>query len=121
MNAASASGQAKALRDLLTLSDEWLSPQAAVLVAGGDNRDRPRDRGEDRSLRTDGRRRKGGGRDSRPRRARRPASRSLARRRSGSIESTRRSRGLPYDWRELQAQIEPQYGHLYDKESYGLA
>src|SRR5208337_4341103 len=31
MNAASASGQAKALRDLMTLSDEWLSPQAAVL------------------------------------------------------------------------------------------
>src|SRR5208337_1285779 len=31
MNAASARGQAKALRDLLTLSDQWLSPQAAVL------------------------------------------------------------------------------------------
>ena len=31
MNAASANGQAKALRDLLTVSDEWLSPQAAVL------------------------------------------------------------------------------------------
>ena len=28
---------------------------------------------------------------------------------------------LPSDWRELQAEIEPQYGALYDKESYGLA
>jgi len=28
---------------------------------------------------------------------------------------------LPSDWRELQAQIEPQYAALYDKESYGLA
>jgi methanol--5-hydroxybenzimidazolylcobamide Co-methyltransferase len=31
MNAASATGRAMALRDLLTVSDEWLSPQAAVL------------------------------------------------------------------------------------------
>ncbi len=31
MNAASASGQAKTLRDLMALSDEWLSPQVAVL------------------------------------------------------------------------------------------
>ena len=28
---------------------------------------------------------------------------------------------LPSDWRELQAQIEPQYGQFYDKGSYGLA
>ena len=31
MNAATASGQARSFRDLLTISDEWLSPQAAVL------------------------------------------------------------------------------------------
>jgi len=28
---------------------------------------------------------------------------------------------LPSDWRDLQAELEPQYGHLYDKASYGLA
>jgi len=27
---------------------------------------------------------------------------------------------LPSDWRDLLARLEPEYGHLYDKASYGL-
>jgi hypothetical protein len=28
---------------------------------------------------------------------------------------------LPSDWRDLQVRLEPEYGCLYDKASYGLA
>jgi methanol--5-hydroxybenzimidazolylcobamide Co-methyltransferase len=120
MNAASASGQAKALRDLLTLSDEWLSPQAAVLspaatieiasaiVSKTDPYERTVAAGKaavdilERGARE--------GRLALARRERQWLDRI------GEALAT-----LPADWRELQAQLEPQYGHLYDKESYGLA
>ncbi len=120
MNAASANGQAKALRDLLTVSDEWLSPQAAVLspaatieiasaiVSRTDPYERTVAAGKaaaDILYR--------GAREGRM---------SLARKerqwldRIGEALAT-----LPSDWRELQVQIEPEYGDLYDKSSYGLA
>ena len=120
MNAASASGQAKALRDLLTVSDEWLSPQAAVLspaatieiasaiVSRTDPYERTVAAGKaaaDILYR--------GAREGRM---------SLARKerqwldRIGEALAT-----LPSDWRELQVQIEPEYGDLYDRSSYGLA
>ena len=120
MNAASANGQAKALRDLLTVSDEWLSPQAAVLspaatieiasaiVSTTDPYERTVAAGKaavDILYR--------GAREGRM---------SLARKerqwldRIGEALAT-----LPSDWRELQVQIEPEYGDLYDRSSYGLA
>ena len=119
MNAASASGQAKALRDLLTLSDEWLNPQAAVLspsatieiasaiVSKTDPYDRTIVAGKaavdilDRGARE--------GRLSLARKERQWLDRI-----GGALAA------LPTDWLELQAQLEPQYGHLYDKSSYGL-
>jgi methanol--5-hydroxybenzimidazolylcobamide Co-methyltransferase len=89
MNAASASGHAKALRDLLTLSDEWLSPQAAVDVL------------------------ERGAREGRL---------ALARKERQWLDRIAEALvALPTDWRELQAQLEPQYGHLYDKSSYRLS
>jgi methanol--5-hydroxybenzimidazolylcobamide Co-methyltransferase len=120
MNAASASGKAKSLRDLLALSDEWLSPQAAVLspaatieiaraivsktdpyertVAAGKAAIEILDRGE------------------------REGRLALARKERQWLDRIGEALArLPADWRELQAQVESQYGHLYDKESYGLA
>ncbi len=120
MNAASASGQAKALRDLLTLSDEWLSPQAAVLspaatieiaraiVSKTDPYERTVVAGK---AAVDVLER--GAREGRLSLARKE--RQWLDRIAGALAA------LPTDWRELQAQVEPQYGHLYDKESYGLA
>ena len=120
MNAASARGQARALRDLLTVSDEWLSPQAAVLspaatieiasaiVSKADPYDRTIAAGK--------------------------AAADILYRgaREGRLSLSRKERqwldrigdalaALPADWRELQAQIEPEYGHLYDRSSYGFA
>ena len=120
MNAASAKGQAKALRDLLTLSDEWLSPQAAVLspsatieiaraiVAKTDPYERAVAAGKAAVSILE--------------RGRRAGQLALARKEAQWLERIDEALELlPSDWRELQAQIEPQYGHLYDKESYGLA
>ncbi len=120
MNAASASGQAKMLRDLLTLSDEWLSPQAAVLspaatieiasaiVSKTDSYERTVAAGKAAVDILD--------------RGSREGRLSLARKerqwldRIGEALTT-----LPSDWRELQVQVEPEYGNLYDRSSYGLA
>jgi methanol--5-hydroxybenzimidazolylcobamide Co-methyltransferase len=119
MNAASASGQAKALRDLLTLSDEWLSPQAAVLspaatieiasaiVAKTDPYDRAVAAGIAAVEILD--------------RGRREGRLSLGRKEAQWLERIRdKLKALPSDWRDLQARLEPEYGHLYDKASYGL-
>jgi methanol---5-hydroxybenzimidazolylcobamide Co-methyltransferase len=119
MNAATASGQAKTLRDLMTQSDEWLSPQAAVLspsatieiaraiVAWADP--------YDRTLA-----------------AARTAVDILERgHRAGRLELKPKElewlgrigealSALPEDWRDLMAAVEPQYGDVYDKGSYGL-
>ncbi len=120
MNAASASGQAKSLRDLLTLSDEWLSPQAAVLspaatieiaraiVSRTDPYERTVAAGKAAVEILD--------------RGAREGRLALARKERQWLDRIGEAlAGLPTDWRELQAQVEPQYGHLYDKESYGLA
>jgi methanol--5-hydroxybenzimidazolylcobamide Co-methyltransferase len=120
MNAASASGQAKALRDLLILSDEWLSPQAAVLspaatieiasaiVAKTDPYDRAVAAGLAAVEILD--------------RGRREGRLSLGRKEAQWLERIRDElEALPSDWRDLQARLEPEYGHLYDKASYGLA
>jgi methanol---5-hydroxybenzimidazolylcobamide Co-methyltransferase len=119
MNAATASGQAKTLRDLMTQSDEWLSPQAAVLspsatieiaraiVARADPYDRTLAAG-------------------------RAAVDILERgHRAGRLELKPKElewlgrigealSALPEDWRDLMAAVEPQYGDVYDKGSYGL-
>jgi methanol--5-hydroxybenzimidazolylcobamide Co-methyltransferase len=120
MNAATASGQAKALRDLLTLSDEWLSPQAAVLspaatieiasaiVAKKDPYDRAVAAGLAAVEILD--------------RGRREGRLSLGRKEAQWLERIRDElEALPSDWRDLQVRLEPEYGHLYDKASYGLA
>jgi len=120
MNAASAKGQAKELRDLLTASDEWLSPQAAVLspaatieiaraiVEKTDPYDRAVAAGKAAVAILE--------------RGRRAGQLALARKEAQWLERIDEAlQALPSDWRELQAQIEPQYGSLYDKESYGLA
>jgi methanol--5-hydroxybenzimidazolylcobamide Co-methyltransferase len=120
MNAATASGQAKALRDLLTLSDEWLSPQAAVLspaatieiasaiVAKKDPYDRAVAAGVAAVEILD--------------RGRREGRLSLGRKEAQWLERIRDElEALPSDWRDLQVRLEPEYGHLYDKASYGLA
>ncbi|MGO9420309.1 methyltransferase MtaB domain-containing protein [Roseiarcus sp.] len=120
MNAASASGQAKALRDLMTLSDEWLSPQAAVLspaatieiasaiVSKTDPYDRTVAAGRAAVDLLD--------------RGAREGRLALARKERQWLDRIGEAlEALPADWRDLQAQLEPQYGHLYDKESYGLA
>jgi methanol--5-hydroxybenzimidazolylcobamide Co-methyltransferase len=120
MNAASASGQAKALRDLLTLSDEWLSPQAAVLspaatieiasaiVAKTDPYDRAVAAGIAAVEILD--------------RGRREGRLLLGRKEAQWLERIRDElEALPSDWRDLPARLEPEYGHLYDKASYGLA
>ncbi len=120
MNAASASGQAKALRDLMTLSDEWLSPQAAVLspaatieiasaiVSKTDPYDRTVAAGRAAVDLLD--------------RGAREGRLALARKERQWLDRIGEAlEALPADWRDLQAQLEPQYGHLYSKESYGLA
>jgi methanol--5-hydroxybenzimidazolylcobamide Co-methyltransferase len=119
MNAATASGQAKALRDLLTLSDEWLSPQAAVLspaatikiasaiVAKTDPYDRAVAAGIAAVEILD--------------RGRREGRLSLGRKEAQWLERIKKElEALPSDWRELEARLEPEYGQLYDKASYGL-
>lgn len=120
MNAASAKGQAKALRDLLTLSDEWQSPQAAVLspaatieiaraiVAKTDPYDRAVAAGRAAAALLD--------------RGRREGRLALSCKEAQWLERIGNSlQALSSDWRDLQGQIEPQYGDLYDKASYGLA
>jgi methanol--5-hydroxybenzimidazolylcobamide Co-methyltransferase len=120
MNAASAKGQAKQLRDLMTLSDEWLSPQAAVLspqatieiaraiVEKTDPYDRAVAAGKAAVAILD--------------RGRSTGQLALARKEAQWLDRIDQAlQELPSDWRELQEQIEPQYGALYDKESYGLA
>ena len=119
MNAASATGQARALRDLMTLSDEWLSPQAAVLspaatieiaraiVSKSDPYERTVAAGKAAAGLLDR-----GARDGRL---------TLARKERQWLDRVGEALdALPADWRELKARIEPDYGHLYDKESYGL-
>jgi methanol--5-hydroxybenzimidazolylcobamide Co-methyltransferase len=119
MNAALESGEARTLRDLMTRSDEWLSPQAAVLspaatievaeaivaqsdayrrtVAAGRAAVDILNRGARSGLLT----------------LRRKETEWLAR-----IEAD--LAGLPGDWRALMAALEPVYGGAYDKQSYGL-
>jgi methanol--5-hydroxybenzimidazolylcobamide Co-methyltransferase len=119
MNAASASGQAKALRDLLILSDEWLRPQSALLspaatieiasaiVAKTDPYDRAVAAGivAVEILR----------------RSRREGRLSLGRKEAQWLERIGDElEALPSDWRDLLARLEPEYGRLYDKASYGL-
>jgi len=120
MNAASAKGQAKQLRDLMTLSDEWLSPQAAVLspaatieiaraiVEKTDPYHRAVAAGKAAVAILE--------------RGRSSGQLALPRKEAQWLERIDLAlQTLPSDWRELQAEIEPQYGALYDKESYGLA
>lgn len=120
MNAASASGQAKVLRDLMTLSDETLSPQAAVLspaatieiaraiVSKSEPYERTVAAGKAAAGLLD--------RNAREGRL------TLARKERQWLDRIGEALdALPADWRELQRRIEPDYGHLYDRESYGLA
>jgi methanol---5-hydroxybenzimidazolylcobamide Co-methyltransferase len=101
------------------LSDEWLSPQAAVLspsatieiaraiVAKTDPSQRTVAAGKAAVDILD--------------RGRREGRLALARKEAQWLERIGDSLGsLPSDWRALQAELEPQYGHLYDKASYGL-
>ena len=119
MNAASASGQARALRDLMTLSDEWLSPQAAVLS--------PAATIEIASAivsRTDPYQRTvaaGKAAVDILNRGRRAGHLALSRKEETWLKRIEEALGqMPDDWRELRAAIDPQYGDLYDKDSYGL-
>jgi methanol--5-hydroxybenzimidazolylcobamide Co-methyltransferase len=119
MNVASATGQAKRLRDLLTLSDEWLSPQAAVLspaatfeiagavVSRADAYERTILAGKTAVgiLKR--------GRDEGKLQLGRKEEPWLAR-----IEEA--LNGLPARADDLLSQLEPQYGEFYDKASYGL-
>jgi methanol--5-hydroxybenzimidazolylcobamide Co-methyltransferase len=119
MNAASASGQARALRDLMTLSDEWLSPQAAVLSPAATieiasaivSRTDP----YERTVAA------GKAAVDILNRGRRAGKLTLSRKEETWLKRIEEALGqLPDDWRELRAAIDPQYGDLYDKESYGL-
>ncbi len=120
MNAASASGQAKTLRNLTALSDEWLSPQAAVLspsatieiaqaiVMKADPYERTVAAGKAAV--------------DILRRGHRADRLKLTRREVVWLDLTDHALSeLPNDWRELMAAVEPQYGGAYDKRSYGLA
>ena len=120
MNAASATGQARAFRDLLTLSDEWLSPQAAVLsptatfeiasavVAKQDPYERTVAAG---LVAVDI-----------LRRGMQAGKLKLSRKEEqwlGRIEAALAE--LPGTGEDLMRQLEPQYGAYYDKASYALA
>ena len=119
MNAATASSQAKTLRDLMTLSDQWLSPQAAVLspsatieiaraiVARKDPYDRTVAAGQAAV--------------DILRRGHRAGRLKLARKELEWLDRIDNALSeLPEDGRELMAAVEPQYGGAYDKHSYGL-
>jgi hypothetical protein len=55
-------------------------------------------------------------------RGRREGRLSLGRKEAQWLERIRDElEALPSDWRDLQVRLEPEYGHLYDKASYGLA
>jgi methanol--5-hydroxybenzimidazolylcobamide Co-methyltransferase len=120
MNAATASGQGRALRDLLTSSDEWLSPQAAVLSPAATfeiasvvvSKVNPYERTV----------------------AAGQVAVDILRRgsRAGKLKLSRKEGmwlgriadaldRLPGTSGELVSQLEPQYGEFYDKGSYGLA
>jgi hypothetical protein len=120
MNAAAATGQAKALRDLLTLSDEWLSPQAAVLspAATFEIASAVVSK-QDPYLRTVA---AGQTAVSLLRRGVQVGKLKLGRKEEqwlGRIEKALEE--LPGTSEELMDQLEPQYGAFYDKESYALA
>jgi methanol---5-hydroxybenzimidazolylcobamide Co-methyltransferase len=119
MNAASSSGQATALRDLMTLSDEWLSPQAAVLSPGATmeiasaivSRTDPYERTVAAGKAAVGILNRG----------RRAGKLTLFRKEETWLRRIEEAlEELPDDWRELRAAIDRQYGDLYDKDSYGL-
>lgn len=120
MNAAAASGQRRAFRDLLTVSDEWLSPQAAVLspsatfeiataiVARQDPYDRTLAAGRtavDLLMR--------GWQSGKLMLAKKEQ--SWLRRIGDDLAS------LPASAQQLVDRLDAQYGTLYDKASYGLA
>jgi methanol--5-hydroxybenzimidazolylcobamide Co-methyltransferase len=120
MNAASATGQARALRDLLTLSDEWLSPQAAMLsptatfaiASAVVARQDPYDRTIAAGLVAVDILRRGA----------QAGKLQLSRKEEqwlGRIEDALAK--LPGTSEELVRQLEPQYGACYDKASYALA
>jgi methanol--5-hydroxybenzimidazolylcobamide Co-methyltransferase len=119
MNAASATGQARAFRDLLTLSDEWLSPQAAVLSPAATfaiasavvARQDPYARTVAAGLVAVDILRRGAA----------AGKLKLSRKEEqwlGRIEAALGE--LPATGEELMRQLEPQYGAYYDKASYAL-
>jgi methanol--5-hydroxybenzimidazolylcobamide Co-methyltransferase len=120
MNAATASGQARSFRDLLTISDEWLSPQAAVLspeatieiaraiVSKTDPYDRTVAAGKAAIAIL--------------KRGQRAGKLTLARKEGPWLERIEEElENLPDKWEDLVAMLDAQYGDLYDKESYGLS
>ena len=120
MNAATASGQARSFRDLLTISDEWLSPQAAVLspeatieiaraiVSKTDPYDRTVAAGKAAVAIL--------------KRGQRAGKLTLARKEGPWLERIEEElENLPDKWEDLVAMLDAQYGDLYDKESYGLS
>jgi methanol--5-hydroxybenzimidazolylcobamide Co-methyltransferase len=120
MNAATATGQGRALRDLLTLSDEWLSPQAAVLSPAATfeiasvvvAREDPYERTIAAGQAAVGILKRGC----------EAGKLKLGRKETqwlGRIEEDLAN--LPPTSEELVRQLEPQYGAFYDKPSYALA
>jgi methanol--5-hydroxybenzimidazolylcobamide Co-methyltransferase len=120
MNAAAATGHARMFRDLLTLSDEWLSPQAAVLSPAATfeiasavvSRQDP----YHRTIAA------GQAAVAILRRGSQAGSLKLNRKEElwlGRIEEGLAT--LPETSEELVRTLEPKYGALYDKVSYGLA
>ncbi|MGA2485806.1 MAG: methyltransferase MtaB domain-containing protein [Roseiarcus sp.] len=120
MNAASATGQAMALRDLFTLSDEWLSPQAVVLSPAATFEIASALVSEqDPYLRTVA---AGQTAVNLLRRGVQVGKLKLGRKEEqwlGRIEKALEE--LPGSSEELIDQLEPQYGVFYDKKSYALA
>jgi methanol--5-hydroxybenzimidazolylcobamide Co-methyltransferase len=120
MNAATASGQARSFRDLLTISDERLSPQAAVLspeatieiaraiVSKTDPYDRTVAAGKAAIAIL--------------KRGQRAGKLTLARKEGPWLERIEEElENLPDKWEDLVAILDAQYGDLYDKESYELS
>jgi methanol--5-hydroxybenzimidazolylcobamide Co-methyltransferase len=120
MNAASATGQAAAFRDLLTLSDEWLSPQAAVLSPAATieiaqavvSRTEPYERtiaAAQAAIAV-------------LKRGRQAGALVLNKQEEQWLDRIEREvANLPSEPEELMRRLEPEYGASYDKANYGLS
>ncbi|MDR3791839.1 MAG: methyltransferase MtaB domain-containing protein [Terracidiphilus sp.] len=119
MNTAAESGEALKMRDWLSASDEWLSPQAAVLSPAATLRIAQAIVGEQTPYRSV----VAAGRAATDLLKEGAASGKLTLGRKeqqwlGRIDEALDS--LPAEEAELIAEMEPQYGALYDKPSYGM-